>query len=102
MTHITDEDLRDELLTIFEDKEEELKSHEEAMKNVEDEAMMAFERRVIAIKNRVVQDIAIPEEKLEEACLEEIEKMRKELVAEVEQKVSDYLKTIEERAKVTG
>jgi hypothetical protein len=97
MTHITDEDLRDEILTIFEEKEQELKSHEEAMAKIESDAMMSFEKRAIAIKNRLVQDVEVSEEKLEETYLVELEKMRKEVVAETEQRVNEYVKSVEEK-----
>ena len=94
---MTDEELRDEVLALFEEKEEELLAQEEFIKKIEEEAMMIFERKCIAIKNRLIEDVTIPDEDLESKYIEEIEGLRKTIFAEVEKNISDYVRKISEK-----
>jgi abortive infection bacteriophage resistance protein len=95
MTQLSDEDLRDETLNLFEEKEEELLAHEEAIKTIEQEALDTFDKRAIAIKNRLVQDITVSDDELAGRYDEEIQKMGEELKKETEEKVNVYVRTLQ-------
>lgn len=95
---MTDEELKDEILALFEEKEGELLKQKEDMEKLEDEAFMEFEKEAIAIKNRLVQDVTIPEDQLEAKYLEEVEKARVRILEETKEKVDEHLKKIEASA----
>ena len=88
---MTQEELRDELLSIFEEHEEALIAHTAKIEQIEDEAYILFERKAIAIKNKLIQDIAIPEEELEEKYLEKIELARKEVMEDTEARIRELI-----------
>ena len=92
MTQLTQEEIRDALLSLYEDNEQELALSASEIEKIEDEGFMSFERKVIAIKNRLISDESVSEEDLQKKYLEEVEIARKEVLSEVEKKINDLLK----------
>lgn len=92
MTQLTQEEIRDALLSLYEENEQDLSLSASEIEKIEDEGFMSFERKVIAIKNRLVSDESVSEEDLQKKYLEDVEIARKEVLSEVEKRVNDLLK----------
>lgn len=88
MSQLTQEEIRDELLSLFEENEELLSSYTSKIEKIEDQAMMQFEMKVISAKNKLVQDSTVTDDELEERYLQEIESIRKSILEEVNQQIS--------------
>lgn len=93
---MTEEELKDEVLTLFEEKEEQLAKGLGEIEKIEDEAMDLFDRRAIAIKNKLVADVNIADDELEKKYLEEIEELRKNILDETQEKINDVVKKAEQ------
>lgn len=91
MTQLTDEEIRDEVLSVFEEHEEQLISVTSQLEKIEKDGMMTFEKKILAAKNRLIQDPAIADDDLEKVYLEEVEKIRKEVLEKVEQQVQEVV-----------
>ena len=87
MSQLTQEEIRDELLSLFEENEEQLSSYTSQIEKIEDQAMMQFEMKVIAAKNKLVQDATITDDELEERYLEEVELIRKSVLEDTNQQI---------------
>lgn len=97
---MTDEELRDEVLAIFEEKEPLLLSQEETISNIEKSAMDRFDMKVISIKNKLVEDTTIPEDQLEKRYLEEVDLLRAKILEEVNQEIKDFIEKTTKAAQV--
>jgi predicted phage gp36 major capsid-like protein len=87
MTQLTQEEIRDELLSLFEEHEEDLSSYTSQIEKIENESIELFERKIIAIKNRLVADSNITDEELQKKYLEEVEEARKTTLKDVEEEI---------------
>lgn len=91
MIHFTQEEIRDEVLSLFEEHEDELISQASQMEKIEADAISSFDINVIKMKNRLLNDIAVPEEQLQKQFLEELENIRKSTLEEVQVKIKELL-----------
>lgn len=91
MTQLTDEEIRDEVLSVFEEHEEQLTSVTNQLEKIEKDGMIIFEKKILTAKNRLIEDPAVAEDDLEKVYLEEVEKIRKEVLEKVEQQVQEVL-----------
>lgn len=87
MTQLTQEEIRDELLSLFEEHEEDLGSYTSQIEKIENESIESFERKIIAIKNRLVADSNIADEELQKKYLEEVDEARKTTLKDVEEEI---------------
>lgn len=92
MAQLTQEEIRDELLSIFEEHEQELNNYTFQIEKIEKEGIMFFEKKVIAIKNKLIEDINIKDDDLQRVYLEEIEKIRKDVLEDVQNKIKELIK----------
>ncbi len=88
MSQLTQEEIRDELLSLFEENEEQLSSYTSQIEKIEDQAMIQFEMKVIATKNKLVQDATITDDELEERYLQEVELIRKSVLEDTNQQIT--------------
>lgn len=88
MSQLTQEEIRDELLSLFEENEEQLSSYASQIEKIEDQAMVQFEMKVIAAKNKLVQDETITDDELEERYLQEVELIRKSVLEDTNQQIT--------------
>lgn len=98
MIHFTQEEIRDEVLSLFEEHEDELVSQASHMEKIEADAINSFDMNVIKMKNRLIQDVTVPEEKLQEKFLEEVETIRRSTLEEVQMKIKELLEKQKEAA----
>ncbi len=91
MTQLTQEEIRDELLSLFEEHEEDLVLYATQIEKIENDALESFDRKIISIKNKLVNDIAISDEELQKKYLEEIELLRKVISEDVESKIKELI-----------
>jgi len=92
MTQLTQEEIRDGILSIFEDNEQDLIKLSEDVERIEKESIEFFERKSIALKNTLVSDENTKEEDLESAYIEGIEKLREQVLAETKEKILNLSK----------
>lgn len=88
MSQLTQEEIRDELLSLFEENEEQLSSYTSQIEKIEDQAMMQFEMKVIGAKNKLVQDATITDDELEERYLQEVEQIRKSVLEDTNRQIT--------------
>jgi len=86
-----DEDIRDEVLSLFEEKEKDLISIDKKIQKIEEEGVILFDRKAIAIKNKLVEDTSVSEDMLEEKYIDALEMARKETLEDVHQKIQELL-----------
>ena len=91
MTQQTDEEIRDEVLSLFEENEEQLIAVTSLIEKIEKEGVMSFEKKALAAKNKLVQDTTVPDDDLEKVYLEEIENIRKEVLEKVQQQIQEVV-----------
>ena len=91
MTQLTDEGIRDEVLSVFEEHEEHLTSVANQLEKIEKDGIITFEMKVLAAKNRLVQDPAIADDDLEKMYLEEVERVRKEVLIKVQEQIQEVV-----------
>lgn len=94
MTQLTQEEIRDSLLSLYEENEESMASYVSEIEKIEDEGIVTFERKVIAVKNRLINDESVSEENLQKKYLEEVEEIRKIVLQEVEEKIKEVTSKI--------
>ncbi len=87
MTQLTQEEVRDEVLSLYEEKKEALQKFSSEIEKIENEGIDFFEKKVIAIKNKLAQDASITDDDLESRYLEEVETARKEALQQVEENI---------------
>jgi hypothetical protein len=88
MSQLTQEEIRDELLSLFEENEEQLSLYTSQIEKIEDQAMMQFEMKVIGAKNKLVQDATITDDELEERYLQEVEQIRKSVLEDTNRQIT--------------
>lgn len=88
MSQLTQEEIRDELLSLFEENEEQLSSYTSQIEKIEDQAMMQFEMKVIGAKNKLVQDATITDDELEDRYLQEVEQIRKSVLEDTNRQIT--------------
>ena len=96
MTQVTEEEIKNEMLALFEEHESELISAAEQIKKIEDDAVMYFEMKEIALKNKIIADDTIKDEEMEVKFLEELELLRKQVLENTQTKLNELLKKQEE------
>jgi hypothetical protein len=94
MTQLTQEEIRDEVLSIFEDNEQKLLEISEEVDRIEKDAVELFERKSIALKNALVSDEGIKEENLESVYVESIGKLRNQILTETKEKIANLTKAL--------
>ena len=98
MTQQTDEEIRDEVLSLFEENEEQLIAVTSLIEKIEKEGVMSFEKKALAAKNKLVQDTTVPDDDLEKVYLEEIENIRKDVLEKVQMQIEEIVKKNQEGA----
>lgn len=91
MTQLTQEEVRDEVLSLFEEHEEHLIAVTAQIETIEVEGLMTFEKKVLSVKNSLVQDASIADDDLEKVYIEEVENIRKEVVEKVKQQIQEIV-----------
>ncbi len=91
MTELTQEEIRDTVLTILDNNDETLQSIISKVEKIEEEAIITFERKVIALKNKLISDTTINDEDLERLYLEHIEETRHLIFKETENKIKELI-----------
>lgn len=91
MKELTQEEIRDEVLSLFEEKETHLTAVVSDLEKIEEEGVMMFEKKVLGAKNRIVQDQAVSDDDLERVYLEEVENIRKEVLEKVKHQIQDIV-----------
>lgn len=91
MTQLTHEEIRDEVLSLFEEQEEKLGALTLHIEKIEAEGLMSFEKKVLGAKNRLINNPSITDDNLEKIYLEEIENIRKEVLEKVKQQVEELV-----------
>lgn len=92
MTQLTQDEIRDEMLSLFENSEDELLSYATKIEKIEDDSMMYFEMKEIALKNRIAEDSSIPEDEVEKKYIEGLEILRKEVLESTQLALQELLK----------
>ena len=87
MTTLTPEEIRDEVLSFFEDHEDQLKSYDAQIGAIEDEGVRMFDDEVKALKERLVNDQTITEDDLQEKFLTEVEILKTNILKTVEARI---------------
>lgn len=98
MTQLTDEEIRDEVLSLFEENEEQLIAVTSLIEKIEKEGVMSFEKKALAAKNKLVQDTTVSDDDLEKVYLEEIENIRKDVLEKVQMQIEEIVKKNQEGA----
>lgn len=93
MTQLTQEEIRDGVLSLFEEQEVQLVAVAADLEKIEEEGVMMFEKKVLGVKNRIVQDPAVSDDDLERVYLEEVENIRKEVLEKVKQQIQEIVET---------
>ncbi len=93
MTQLTQEEIRDGVLSLFEEQEVQLVAVATDLEKIEEEGVMMFEKKVLGVKNRIVQDPAVSDDDLERVYLEEVENIRKEVLEKVKQQIQEIVET---------
>lgn len=87
MTQLTQEEIRDEVLSIFEDSESDLEKFSNQIEQIESEVTMLFERKSISIKNLLINDENVSDDDLEKAYLDAIYKLKDQILFETKEKI---------------
>lgn len=90
------EEQKDELLSLSEDMLDELDSEAGVLDKMQSDALVDFEMKAVALKNKIATDPTISDDDLEGAYVAGLEELRREVVAKMEQTVSDRLRNQEE------
>lgn len=61
------------------------------IRKIKRDGIQEFDRRVTAAKNKLIQDTTVPDEELSVRLLEEVDKIRKFIRIETEQKIDGLL-----------
>lgn len=91
MITLTQEEIRDEVLSLFEENEKKLLSVTSQIEKIENEGVISFEMKVLGAKNRLIQDPAITDVDLEKVYIEEVENIRKEVLAKVKEQIQEVV-----------
>ncbi len=91
MTQLTDEEIRDEVLSVFEEHEAQLVSVADQIEKIEKDGMIMFEKKILAAKNRLIEDPAVLDDDLERVYLEEVEQIRKDVLAKVQGQIQEVV-----------
>lgn len=89
MTQLTQEQIRNEMLSLFEEHEGGLKFYESEIGAIEDEVMKLFDEKVAIAKKELIADITIADEQLEKKFFERVELIRKSIMQDLELKIKD-------------
>lgn len=92
LQQITDEEIRDEVFAIFEEHEQELIDLAEKIEKIEEDAKILIERNIIAIKNKMSGDESIPDDKLQQAVLDEIKRVADKITEDVKENLDKLVK----------
>ncbi len=92
MSSLTQEEVRDEVLSLFEDNEKVLLSYLSLIETIEDQGMMDFEMKIIAAKNKIIQNEAIKDDDIEAVYLKEVEEIRKKTLEDISKKITDVVR----------
>lgn len=91
MTEINEEKIWEEMVALYKEHEDELISADTEIEKIENEGKEFFERKVIAIKNRLAEDVNVKDEDLHKVFVEELEKARIEVLADAEKRIQELL-----------
>ena len=90
---LTDEELRDEILSLYEEKEPVLLSHVNEMEKIEEEAVLLFNERVEEMKQRIIKDVNISDDDLVQAYENGLDEVRKSVAKISQYKIDSFLKS---------
>ncbi len=93
MTTLTQEEIRDEVLSLFEENEQKLLTLTSQIEKIENEGVISFEKKVLAAKNNLVQDVTVLDEDLEKKYVEDVEKIRSDILEKVEHQIKELIET---------
>ena len=92
MSSLTQEEVRNEILSLFEDNEGVISSYMSLFETIEDQGMMDFEMKIIAAKNKIVQNEAIKDDDIETVYLKEVEEIKKKTLEDINKKITDVVR----------
>lgn len=96
MTQLTQEEIRDEVLSVFEDSEHVLQRFSDQINQIESEAVMLFERRTISIKNSLINDENISDDDLEKEYLDAIAKLKDQILLDTKERIEKLTVSLKE------
>ena len=94
MTQLTQEEIRDEVLSVFEDNEQGFVQFSEDVDQIEKSSIDFFERKAISIKNALINDENVKEEDLESMYISSIEKLKEQVLSDAKEKVANLTKSL--------
>lgn len=89
-TH-NDEMVKNEIDSILQKYEGVLNGVDLEIENIENEGKELFERKVIAIKNALVENVDVQEEDMHKVFVEELGKARQQVLENVEKRIKELL-----------
>lgn len=98
LQQITDEEIRDEVFAIFEESEQDLINFAEKIEKIEEDAKILIERNIIAIKNKMADDESIPDDKLQQAVLDEIKRVTDKITEDVKENLDKLVREQAEKS----
>lgn len=88
---LTDEEFKDEVLAVFEENEQAILGSAAKIEKIEAEAEILLDRKIIAIKNKFIDDLSIPDDEIEARCLQEIELEGQKILEDVKKQIEDVV-----------
>ena len=92
---MTEEDFKNQLLSLFEEIEPEFARYEKVISEMGDNALMEFEKEEIAIKNRLVHDVSVSDDELASRYLAELQSAHDRILEETKRKISEYVQSLQ-------
>lgn len=80
------------MVALYKQHEAELVAADQEIEKIEHEGRELFERKIIAIKNALVEDVNVPDDDLQKVFKEKLEIARQEVLADAEQRIEMLLK----------
>lgn len=91
MTTLTSEEIRDEVLSLFEEQEEKLKSYDTQIGALEDEAIRMFDQETAALKERLINDQTVAEDDIQTQFLKEVALIKGKILKDVEARIQNLV-----------
>lgn len=96
MTQLTQEEIRDKVLSVFEDNELMMQSFSDKIESIESEAVDFFEKKLISIKNSLINNENISDDNLEKEYLDAIAKLKDQILLDVKAKIEKLTSSLKE------
>jgi hypothetical protein len=91
MTDINEDTIKEEMVALFEKHGDALLAADEGLLKIEEEGVELFEKKLVALKNKLVHDETISEDDLQKRFLEELDTVRAEVLEETEKSIQVFL-----------